>query len=149
MINENNKHSWCVNAEHAISGNNDGTTKICCMINTNWTPKPVLGETDILDHFNRDTFVDVRQSLSSGVRHSACSNCWNEEDSGRKSKRQRDNEKYVHDLQNGVTAPYEGIVKVELNLGNTCNIKCRTCHPAISSSCFKPYSSSLSKYLNR
>jgi len=32
MINENNKHSWCVNAEHAISGNNEGTTKICCMI---------------------------------------------------------------------------------------------------------------------
>ena len=26
MINENNKHAWCVNADHAMSANNDGTT---------------------------------------------------------------------------------------------------------------------------
>ena len=31
MINENNKHSWCVNADHAMSGDNTGQTKICCM----------------------------------------------------------------------------------------------------------------------
>lgn len=138
MINENNKHSWCVNADHAISGNNDGTTKICCMINNGGDPKPVLGETKILDHFTRKSFADVRKALSLGDRHSACSNCWNEEDSGRKSKRQRDNEKYLHELEYG-GKPYEGIVKVELNLGNTCNIKCRTCHPAISSSWMREY----------
>jgi MoaA/NifB/PqqE/SkfB family radical SAM enzyme len=33
--------------------------------------------------------------------------------------------------------PYESIAKIELNLGNTCNIKCRTCHASISSTWMK------------
>ena len=32
MINEKNKNTWCVNADHAMSANNDGSTKMCCMI---------------------------------------------------------------------------------------------------------------------
>ena len=30
MINDQNRHTWCVNAHHAFR-NNDGTTKICCI----------------------------------------------------------------------------------------------------------------------
>lgn len=144
MINENNKHSWCVNAEHAISGNNEGTTKICCMItnlNANgesyYDPR-TIGTTPLAQHFNKTSFVEVREHLREGKRHPACINCWNEEDSGRKSKRMRDNDVYQHDIKYDLQK-YDGIVKVELNLGNTCNIKCRTCHPAISSQWMREY----------
>jgi len=58
--------------------------------------------------------------------------------SGRKSKRLRDNDVYQHDIKWNLQK-YDGIVKVELNLGNTCNIKCRTCHPAISSGWMREY----------
>jgi MoaA/NifB/PqqE/SkfB family radical SAM enzyme len=69
---------------------------------------------------------DVRESFKKGERHPACIKCWNEEDAGRDSKRIRDNAKFDF-------AETDGIKTLELNMGNTCNIKCRTCHPYSSS----------------
>jgi len=125
MINDNNKHSWCVNAEHAMSGNNTGTTKICCMYRDE-DLKHSLGSETIAVNFNQEAFIEVRQALSAGIRHSKCNWCFEEEDAGRKSKRQRDNDKYKDWLSKG-NAPFNGLAKFELNLGNTCNLKCRTC----------------------
>lgn len=152
MINDNNKDSWCVNAFHAMSGNNDGTTKICCMIQqgSRTAPSttkgviasdriPILGNEPIDEHFNRPLFTNVRNALSRGIKHQACTNCWQEESAGRKSKRQRDNERYLHEMKWDNRKEFVGLTKVELNLGNMCNIKCRTCHPAISSQWMKEY----------
>lgn len=58
------------------------------------------------------------------MRDEACNNCWQAEDGGRKSKRMRDNERYLHELQWQERTPYSGLAKLELNLGNTCNIQC-------------------------
>ena len=43
----------------------------------------------------------------------------------------RDNERYIWEMDTGyLKGPYEGVAKVELNLGNTCNLSCRTwLHP--------------------
>ena len=125
MINEQNKNTWCVNADHAMSGNNTGTTKICCMYRDE-DLKHSLGAEPIAINFNQKAFQEVRDTLDSGKRHDKCSWCFEEEDAGRKSKRQRDNDKYVDWLRKG-NAPFKGLAKVELNLGNTCNLKCRTC----------------------
>jgi len=135
MINENNKHSWCVNADHAMSGDNTGTTKICCMTDDKTRSKSLLDST-IEENFNQEKFLEVRTALASGERHDICKLCWAEENSGRKSKRLRDNEKYLNHLQNG-GKPFEGLAKFELNLGNTCNLKCRTCAPHSSSQWIK------------
>ena len=36
---------------------------------------------------------------------------------------------YIWELDVGhLKSPHEGVAKVELNLGNTCNPSCRTCH---------------------
>lgn len=172
MINEQNKHSWCVNAFHGMSGNNDGSTKMCCMISdeysrmavkdpgirTNAPVKLYLGESSIKDNFDNFYAKQIRTNLENGIRDNACSKCWQEEDGGRKSKRMRDNEKYIHRLT--YEEPFTGLAIFELNLGNTCNIKCRTCHPTISSQwmkeeydlhhinfqSFKDYSNSMKKY---
>lgn len=150
MINDKNRHSWCVNAFHGMSGNNDGSTKMCCMIDKEYyrmaLKNPIislkentdyfLDKKSIKENFDNSFAQKIRQNLERGVRDSACTKCWQEEDGGRKSKRQRDNEKYEHLLQHG-GQPFEGLAIFELNLGNTCNIKCRTCHPTISSQWMK------------
>jgi len=133
MLNEKNKHSWCVNAFHGMSGNNDGTTKLCCMYNADHTdPRLVLGEETLDEHFNNKVFQIVREDLDAGIRNSRCNYCWNEESAGRKSKRMRDNEKHARRPD-----PYKNLAYLELNLGNTCNISCRTCNPYISSGWMK------------
>ena len=136
MINENNKKAWCVNAEHAMSANNNGTTKICCMIDS--VESTAIGNDTIDDNFNQQQFVDVREALQDGIQHQACNRCWHEEEGGRKSKRLRDNEKYIRHVEDG-GKPFNGLAKFELNLGNTCNLKCRTCAPHSSSTWMKEY----------
>lgn len=158
MINDNNKHSWCVNAYHAMSANNNGTTKICCMIK-NVEAMDLFSNT-IQENFNKSKFKEVREELQNGNRHPDCSWCWEEEDAGRKSKRLRDNEKYLGHLKNG-GEPFNGLAKFELNLGNTCNLKCRTCASYSSSqwvkeeydlyehktyASFKDFSNTMKKY---
>jgi hypothetical protein len=54
MINETNKQSWCVNAEHAIGANNDGSTKMCCMIKN--IESMVIGQHTIAKNFNKKNF---------------------------------------------------------------------------------------------
>jgi MoaA/NifB/PqqE/SkfB family radical SAM enzyme len=133
MITEHNEHTWCVNALHGISANNDGTTKLCCMYRPKKEdPTLILGKQTIEENYNSKTFQQVRTDLLKGVRNTRCNYCWSEEDAGRKSKRLRDNEKHSRRVE-----PYKNLAYLELNLGNTCNISCRTCNPAISSGWMK------------
>jgi molybdenum cofactor biosynthesis enzyme MoaA len=128
-----NKDTWCVNAFHGMSGNNDGSTKLCCM----YKPDPadvalILGTQSINEHYNNEVFQSVRSDLLNGIRNSRCNYCWSEEDAGRKSKRLRDNEKHSKRQD-----PYNDLAYFELNLGNNCNLSCRTCNPHISSGWMK------------
>ena len=76
MINDKNKKSWCVNAFHAMSANNDGSTKMCCMIkdsynNLSFMPnksfkKLVIGERSILENFNNPISDGIRKNLDNG-----------------------------------------------------------------------------------
>lgn len=85
MLNEHNKDTWCVNAFHGMSGNNDGTTKMCCMYKPELNdPKLILGQQSIDEHFNNKSFQLVREDLDNGIRNSCCNYCWVEEDAGRK-----------------------------------------------------------------
>lgn len=143
MINEKNKNTWCVNADHAMSANNDGSTKMCCMIKdsydmmTFYSKNLSIGKNTIESNFNNSAAERIRNNLKNGIRDSACQLCWQEEDGGRKSKRVRDNDHYLHEVKWSTREPYRGLAKLELNLGNNCNIKCRTCHPTISSTWMK------------
>jgi MoaA/NifB/PqqE/SkfB family radical SAM enzyme len=127
-----------------MSGNNDGSSKMCCMIDESYNYMGservwFLGSKTIEENFNNPIAHGIKSNLSAGVRDRACHHCWAEEDAGRKSKRLRDNEKYFHEIEYEGATPFTGLAKFELNLGNTCNIKCRTCHPTISSLWMKEY----------
>lgn len=119
-----NKKFYCVNAFHNLSINSTGSIKHCCMIDGS-SKNRVVDHT--LTELWKDPYMeDVREAFKKGERHPACIKCWNEEDAGRDSKRIRDNAKFDF-------AETDGIKTLELNMGNTCNIKCRTCHPYSSS----------------
>ena len=121
----NRSKTWCINAFHSLSSANDGITRPCCMYKRPTDGTLKLGQTPLLDHFNSEEFIELRNALINDERHPNCHRCWQEEDAGRDSKRIRDNRKW-----NGTQ---QGLVYVDLSLGNTCNIKCRTCSPHASS----------------
>jgi sulfatase maturation enzyme AslB (radical SAM superfamily) len=120
-----------------------------------------LSDNTIEENFQKIEFVNIRKDLQEGIRSNSCRLCWEEEDAGRKSKRLRDNEKYIKHISRG-GEPFTGLAKFELNLGNTCNLKCRTCGAHSSSTwmqedydvnrskeynfTFKMYSQEMKKY---
>ena len=125
-----NKKLYCVNAFHNLSINSTGTVKHCCMINGQSKDRVV--NIPIKELWKDKWMEEVRESFRDGVRHEACSKCWNEEDAGRDSKRVRDNQKFNFPDDDSIRT-------LELNMGNTCNIKCRTCHPYSSSQWVKEF----------
>lgn len=125
----------CVNAEYGISLENDGQAKPCCMVNKNYNTlfsetKHSITQSSLLDCYNNDASNKLRENLNNGIRDPNCQRCWDEEDAGRKSKRIRDNERYKDRNLNGLAI-------LELNLGNTCNLACKTCGPSISTGWIK------------
>jgi hypothetical protein len=112
MLTDENKHTWCYDVNHALRFDNNGTTTACCMMRN--IERPSDKGKPIRDMFYKPELVEVRDALNSGVQHSACTLCWQEEAAGRKSKRLRDNEKYVTDVRNGIV--HEEITSLELNL---------------------------------
>ena len=107
----NRSKTWCINAFHSLSSANDGITRPCCMYKRPTDGTLKLGQTPLLDHFNSEEFIELRNALINDERHPNCHRCWQEEDAGRDSKRIRDNRKW-----NGTQ---QGLVYVDLSLGNT------------------------------
>jgi len=114
-------NTYCVNAIHGLSINTSGTVKTCCMAE-NDLPKKTISNYRIIELFEDEFFKKIRSDLNDGIRNPNCKKCWDEEDAGRKSKRLRDNEALV--VKSDVDLQI-----LEVNLGNLCNIKCRTCGP--------------------
>lgn len=70
----------------------------------------------------------IRQSLLDGKKIGGCRQCWVEEESTNTSKRLRE----LGNFSNSVyTEPK--IKRLDIKLGNTCNLKCRICNPGSSS----------------
>jgi len=136
MINENNKHTWCINAEHSLTVGTSGDVRICCMVEESLKDddgKYFNVESNSLQEiFNSKSLNTVRENLRLGIKDPGCKKCWNEEEAGRDSKRTRDN-KFKNFSKDG------DIKILELNLGNTCNIKCRTCGPYSSSTWIREF----------
>jgi len=75
------------------------------------------------------TRQEMLKDFENDIKHPACKVCWDSEDSGFTSKRERDNQTFY---MNQITKD-DDIFFLELNLGNTCNLACRICHISASS----------------
>lgn len=82
----------------------------------------------IAEAFNSEGFNKARQDLANGVKIDGCRFCWMEEEAGIPSKRMKGSESQCY----GVYKDGK-ITLLDLKLGSTCNLKCRTCSPTSSS----------------
>jgi MoaA/NifB/PqqE/SkfB family radical SAM enzyme len=138
-INKVNESTWCYNAFHSLSSDNFGNVRPCCMYKPAKNGELRISQSDkLLDQFYNDSIIKLRHELDLGIKSEACSRCWKEEEAGRKSKRVRDNFTYTRNLQLGQPKA-KGLAYIELNLGNQCNIRCRTCAPYASSQWVKEH----------
>jgi MoaA/NifB/PqqE/SkfB family radical SAM enzyme/SAM-dependent methyltransferase len=126
----------------------DGSAHFCCDVlphlTVNGRPGNI-GRDDLDDLWNADELVDVRATMARGERPASCSACWKREAEGSISRRLLINPVY-RDL--GGALPVEALAEegaetgyrlkrrpdwFVLELGNVCNLKCRSCNPLSSS----------------
>ena len=89
----------------------------------------LAGTHTVDDAMNSVTRQEMLEDFKNDKRHPACKVCWDAEDAGFISKRERDNETYrTYPRDND-----DDLFFLELNLGNTCNLACRICHVSASS----------------
>jgi sulfatase maturation enzyme AslB (radical SAM superfamily) len=128
----------CVNADHGFCTKPIGHVMPCCISNDrilNDSGKvAILNRDNAKDIWNSQYLKDLRNDLQNGIQHPNCKQCWSEEAVGYKSKRLRDNERWV-DLINEPTGELPKLL--DLSLGNTCNLACRTCGTFASSRWYK------------
>lgn len=125
---------YCPYAEHALATTPTGYYIPCCEFTSTLKNKDgkLLNVHDysINEAFNSDALVELRNQLSQGIKHPGCASCWTKEDAGLQSKRTTFPGIKV------VSAGSESESKLytlDLKLGNTCNLKCRSCNSYSSS----------------
>jgi len=127
-----NNDTFCVNPYLNLSVHPSGVVKACCMSDKSYTTdrgNKTLNTESILNFWNSKDRQRMIEDLNNGIKISECSACWKEEDSGKESKRIRDNKIYKNRELSYNMLP----VVLDLSMGNLCNLKCRICSPVHSS----------------
>ncbi len=115
---------------HSYDGTVDEKTKVYNLNNDSITAL-----------YNSESFKKARADMLKGRAPSACNRCFEEEAQGIHSKRQEELRNYpdFREAQAAAITALDGTISdpqfefVELRLGNTCNVACRTCNPGSSS----------------
>ena len=110
-----------------IDGN--GRVKPCCRF------KSVQGlgkiDKDLAETFNSDKMNNLRDEMLKGNRPKECERCWNEEDNGKLSLRQRYNRHSKLGIET-ISTNEPKIEWLELAISNQCNLACRMCSSRFS-----------------
>ena len=109
-----------------------GTVRPCCLaedeIKDTDGNKYSLLTTDLNEVHNSDYMQKLRQEFLDGKKPQTCRKCWNEERSGRTSKRMHTINRLKHIVTDTEwTADAKPLVFIDFKLGNICNLKCRIC----------------------
>jgi molybdenum cofactor biosynthesis enzyme MoaA len=119
----------------------DGAVKACCRSH----PVGYIQDSSLEEIWNNDVMQRIRQQILTGERPPECAPCFNLEDQGVESLRQRHIKGLIpearinlyptalENLRNDYTMPFE-FPTMEIKLNNLCNLKCRMCHPMDSTS---------------
>ena len=91
-------------------------------------------ETSVEDIWNNPQLESLRDNHKNNIRDPLCDTCWNTEDNGLQSHRERLNNSDKYDIDAVVdsikTNTYkDGPLNIHLKNGNVCNLKCRICGP--------------------
>jgi MoaA/NifB/PqqE/SkfB family radical SAM enzyme len=114
----------------------DGAVKICCRSQ----PIGWIQDDSLENIWNNHQMREVRKKVLCGERHEVCKPCFDLEDQGVESLRQRHIKDAIPEsrinlypdalstLTDEYTMPFE-FPTMEIKLNNLCNLKCRMCNP--------------------
>jgi len=123
---------FCVLPWVSLEASPIGTVRPCCLADDEITDdagnKFELLTANFSDVQNSQHMRGLRQQFLDGEKPQTCRKCWNEERSGRTSKRMHT----LNRLKNMLpaqewTADAKPLMFLDLKLGNICNLKCRIC----------------------
>jgi MoaA/NifB/PqqE/SkfB family radical SAM enzyme len=119
----------------------DGAVKVCCRS----APIGFIQDNTLEEIWNNETMQLVRKQVLCGERPEVCKPCFDLEDQGVESLRQRHTAGIIPEarinlyptavdtMREDYTMPFE-IPTMEIKLNNLCNLKCRMCNPTDSTS---------------
>lgn len=138
-----NKHSctFCMHPFTGLATREDGAIKVCCRSQPiGWIQNESLEEV-----WNGKKMREVRRQVLNNERPDVCKPCFDLEDQGVQSLRQRHIAGVIPEarvnlypdalnaLNDDFTMPFE-LPTMEIKLNNLCNLKCRMCNPLDSTS---------------
>lgn len=138
----NNSSTFCMFPFTGIATREDGAIKLCCKSHS-------IGDVNngntLEQVWNNDNMKRIRKQVLNNERPPECSGCYEYEDQGVESMRQRHNgtstpetrtslyPNVLDKLNPDYTMPFE-LPSIEIRLTNLCNLKCRMCSPLDSTS---------------
>ena len=115
----------------------DGAVKVCCRSH----PIGNIEDSTLEDIWNNDTMCRIRKQVLNNERPPECAPCFNLEDQGVESLRQRHINGVIPEARINLypNTPLQEIMPfefptMEIKLNNLCNLKCRMCNPTDSTS---------------
>lgn len=133
--------TFCMHPFTGLATRSDGAVMACCRSHpVGWIQDQTLEEI-----WNNDTMKRIRMQVLNDERPAECAPCFNLEDQGVESLRQRHISGVIPEarvnlypnalnaLNDDYSMPFE-IPTMEIKLNNLCNLKCRMCHPMDSTS---------------
>jgi MoaA/NifB/PqqE/SkfB family radical SAM enzyme len=123
---------FCVLPWISLEASPVGTVRPCCLaddeIMDNAGNKFELATANFADIQNSDHMQELREEFLAGEKPKTCRKCWNEERSGRTSKRMHTLDRLKHVLTDeSWSSDAKPLMFLDLKLGNICNLKCRIC----------------------
>ena len=123
---------FCILPWVSLEASPIGTVRPCCLANDelvdNSNNKFNLNTATFKQIQDSNNMRSLRQEFLSGKQPATCQKCWNEEDSGRTSKRMHTLNRLKHIVQDQEwTEDARPLLFLDLKLGNICNLKCRIC----------------------
>lgn len=134
---KNPSKTFCMHPFTGLATREDGAIKICCKS----APIGFIQNESLESAWNNDTMQLVRRQILNGERPEVCKPCWDLEDQGVESLRQRHINGVIPEARINLypntefkeILPFE-FPTMEIKLNNLCNLKCRMCHPMDSTS---------------
>lgn len=149
---KNKSCTFCMHPFTGLATREDGAIKVCCRS----LPIGNIKNETLEEAWNGENMREVRRQVLSDERPDVCKPCFDLEDQGVQSLRQRhiaDNmpESRVNlypdalkSLTTDMTMPFE-LPTIEIKINNLCNLKCRMCNP-LDSTQWKDWNSIVEHY---
>lgn len=127
---------YCVIAHKGLGLHNSGRTYLCChsrkYLEDQHGQQIYLDSHSLEDAWTSPTRKEIQESLENDIEHPSCQACWDDEHAGKKSRRQ-----WFNSMDLPVTDREDQPEIFDLKMGNTCNMRCRTCNPEVSSQWYR------------